>query len=171
MPDAVVLTASAGTLPGLVDALRAIPVVVEERPLMTFAPPGDWGPMDRALDALSRFEVIALTSPRAARAFAERLESRGLAGELTEQGARVWASGAGTAVVLGGKLGPVLSPAQSVSGELGAAAALADALLASGVRGPVLFPCGEVRREELPARLRGAGVEVEEVVCYRSVLA
>ena len=37
--------------------------------------------------------------------------------------------------------------------------------------GPVLFPCGEIRRDELPARLRHEGIEVEEVVCYRSVLA
>jgi uroporphyrinogen-III synthase len=35
----------------------------------------------------------------------------------------------------------------------------------------VLFPGGEIRREELTARLRHEGVEVEEVVCYRSVLA
>jgi len=56
-------------------------------------------------------------------------------------------------------------------GEKGAAAALATAMLAAGVRGPVLFPCGETRREELSTRLRHDGVEVEEVVCYRSVLA
>jgi uroporphyrinogen-III synthase len=44
-------------------------------------------------------------------------------------------------------------------------------MLEAGVRGPVLFPCGEIRREELTARLRHEGIEVEEVVCYRSVLA
>jgi uroporphyrinogen-III synthase len=44
-------------------------------------------------------------------------------------------------------------------------------MLDAGVTGPVLFPCGEIRREELPGRLRGAGIEVDEVVCYRSVLA
>jgi uroporphyrinogen-III synthase len=35
----------------------------------------------------------------------------------------------------------------------------------------VLFPCGDIRRDELPARLRDDGITVEEVVCYRSVLA
>ena len=44
-------------------------------------------------------------------------------------------------------------------------------MLSAGVRGPVLFPCGDLRRDELPARLRDAGIPVEEVVCYRSVLA
>ena len=44
-------------------------------------------------------------------------------------------------------------------------------MLEAKVPGPVLFPCGEIRRDELPAELRKQGVEVEEVVCYRSVLA
>jgi uroporphyrinogen-III synthase len=44
-------------------------------------------------------------------------------------------------------------------------------MVEAGVRGPVLFPCGEIRREELTARLRHEGVEVDEIVCYRSVLA
>jgi uroporphyrinogen-III synthase len=44
-------------------------------------------------------------------------------------------------------------------------------MLAAGVRGPVLFPCGDIRRDELSTRLRADGVEVEEAVCYRSVLA
>jgi uroporphyrinogen-III synthase len=35
----------------------------------------------------------------------------------------------------------------------------------------VLFPCGDIRRDELPDRLRDGGVPVEEIVCYRSVLA
>jgi uroporphyrinogen-III synthase len=35
----------------------------------------------------------------------------------------------------------------------------------------VLFPCGDTRRDELPDRLRDEGIEVVEVVCYRSVLA
>jgi uroporphyrinogen-III synthase len=65
----------------------------------------------------------------------------------------------------------VRRPEEGPVGERGAAAALADALLAAGVRGPVLFPCGDIRRDELPARLRDGGISVEEVVCYRSVLA
>jgi uroporphyrinogen-III synthase len=35
----------------------------------------------------------------------------------------------------------------------------------------VLYPCGEIRRDELPTRLRHEGIEVDEVVCYRAVLA
>jgi uroporphyrinogen-III synthase len=65
----------------------------------------------------------------------------------------------------------VQRPSDEAVGEFGSAGALAQAMMAAGVSGPVLFPCGDRRREELPARLRDLGVEVEEVVCYRSVLA
>ena len=170
MPPAVVVTASAGTFPGLADALRQVRVPVEEYPLMSFAPPLDWGPLDRALDAPGRFDAIALTSPRAARAFGERWRARGEPG-----GARrlppVWGGGPGTVAALAGTVPEALSPPLTLVGERGAAVALATAMLAAGVRGPVLFPCGEIRRDELTARLRHEGVEVEEVVCYRSVLA
>ena len=164
MVETVVVTASAVSFPGLVEALRGLPAAVEERPLMTFSPPVDWSPVDRAIAELGRFDALAVTSPRAARAFAERL-----AGPRTAP--PVWAAGAGTATALGTALGPVRTPPADVVGTVGAAAALSRAMLEAGVRGPVLFPCGEVRREELPARLRAEGIEVVEVVCYRSVLA
>lgn len=168
MPPTVVITASAGTLPGLGDALRRVPVAVEEYPLMTFAPPLDWGPLDQAMDGMARFDAVAFTSPRAAHAFAER---------WMERAARVpalpplWAGGAGTVAALAGLVPEARTPSAEAVGERGAAAALAAAMLETGIRGPVLFPCGEVRREELTARLRHGGIEVEEVVCYRSVLA
>ena len=164
MRGTVVVTASAGTFPGLADALRALPAAVEERPLMTFAPPLDWGPVDRAIEGLDGFEAVAVTSPRAAGAFAERVGSVG--GRPT-----AWAVGAGTATALGGVLGAVHTPPADAVGRLGAAGALVREMLEAGVRGPVLFPCGDIRRDELPVRLRAEDIEVAEVVCYRSVLA
>jgi uroporphyrinogen-III synthase len=68
-------------------------------------------------------------------------------------------------------LSEVHSPSAKEVGERGSAAALAAAMIRAGVRGPVLFPCGEIRREELTTRLQHEGIEVEEIVCYRSVLA
>lgn len=164
MAGSVVVTASAGTFPGLAEAIRALGAAVEERPLMAFEPPLDWGPVDEAVAGLDRFEAVAVTSPRAARAFLERLSG-------VSHRPAVWAAGPGTATALGTTLGPARIPPADATGRLGAAAALARAMLKAGVRGPVLFPCGEIRREELPARLRAQGVEVREVVCYRSVLA
>ena len=164
MPETVVVTASAGTFPGLIPALRALPAAVEELPLMSFAPPLDWGPVDRAIEEVDRFAAVAVTSPRAARAFAERVGA-------TRIHPPIWAVGAGTGTALGTTFGRIRTPAAEAVGRMGAAGALAREMLQSGVRGPVLFPCGELRRDELATRLRAAGMEVSEVVCYRSVLA
>jgi uroporphyrinogen-III synthase len=143
-------------------------LAVEDAPLMTFAPPLDWGPVDEAARHLSRFGAVAFTSPRSARAFADRI---GALGVVTPSGTAVWVAGAGTAHALADALGPVRQPDAGAVGDRGAAAALADALVTSGLTGPVLFPCGDLRRDELPARLQDEGIEVVEVVCYRSVLA
>jgi len=168
MAATVVVTASAGAFPGLLDALQAIPAAVEHTPLMSFAPPLDWAPVDGAIRGMTRYRAIAFTSPRSAHAFTDRLRAIGasMAPEV-----EVWASGAGTADALDGALGEPRMPDLRRVADRGAAAALAEALLAAGRTGPVLFPCGGIRRDELPARLRSDGIEVDEVICYRSVLA
>jgi uroporphyrinogen III methyltransferase/synthase len=171
MTDTVVVTASAGAFPGLVEALRKIPVTVEERPLMNFAPPADWVPLDAALERINDYGAVVITSPRAAEPFAARLRER-RAKCPTEQGMPpVWASGPRTAAALHGALGRVRLPPGRGPGRFGAAKALARAMLEEKVAGPVLFPCGEAHRDELPAELRQNGIAVDEIVCYRSVLA
>ena len=166
--ETVVLTASAGTFPGLQEALSALPVLVEEHPLVNFAPPADWGPLDSALDRLGSYAAVAFTSPRAATAVVDRMARR-------QRGAQsrpaAWAGGQTTRAALGDRLGQVRTPAEAVAAGVGAAEALARAMLEAGVQGPVLFPCGDSRRDELPDLLRSHGIKVDEVVCYRSVLA
>lgn len=171
MVETVVVTASAGAFPGLLEALRAIPVLVEEHPLMNFAPPADWAPLDLALDRWSSYSAVAFTSPRAAAAVVDRIAGRGARGPQGENTPGVWAGGPATAAVLGNTLGQVRSPSEAAAEMRGAAGALARAMLDAQVGGPVLFPCGDSRRDELPAQLRSHGIEVDEVVCYRSVLA
>ena len=168
MHGTVVVTASTDSFPGVVEALRAIPVAVEVCPLMTFAPPLDWSPVDAAARDLSGFGAVAFTSPRSARAFVGRVQDLDAA---TRERTSVWAAGSGTAQALGQTLGAVRRPDDRAVGRQGAALALAEAMVAERVRGPVLFPCGDIRRDELPARLRDGGIEVVEVVVYRSVLA
>jgi uroporphyrinogen-III synthase len=170
MPGPVVLTLSPDSFPGLADRLRALAVPVEERPLLTFAPPVDWRPVDRALGRLSRYDALAFTSPRAATAFVGRRRELGLRSDRESDALPpVWSGGRGTAAALA-PLETHRAP-EDETGRIGAAAALAAAMLEGGVEGPVLFPCGELRRDELPTRLRHEGIEVDEVVCYRSVLA
>jgi uroporphyrinogen-III synthase len=170
MSDTVVVTASAGSFPGLVAALRKIPVAVEERPLMNFAPTSDWAPLDAALDRISEYGALVFTSPRAAESLVTRLKQRSIA-LPGDDALVVWASGPQTASALRGALGRVRLPTAGDRGALGAARALARAMLAKQVRGPVLFPCGEEHRGELSQDLREKGVRVDEIVCYRSVLA
>jgi uroporphyrinogen-III synthase len=83
----------------------------------------------------------------------------------------VWSGGPGTTAALAPLAPAVRGASEEETGRVGAAAALAAAMLAAGVAGPVLFPCGEIRRDELPTRLRHENIEVDEVVCYRAVLA
>jgi uroporphyrinogen-III synthase len=168
MTEIVILTSSVGAFPGLVEALREIPVAVEERPLLSFEPPLDWAPVDSAFDRIRGYASIAFTSPRAARAVVERMEARSMSWSSGPRNPGVWAVGPATAAALRGMLGSVRLPAQ---GHDRGAAALARTMLQAGAGGPVLFPCGEMRRDELPGELRMRGIEVEEVVCYRSVLA
>jgi uroporphyrinogen-III synthase len=162
----VVLTAATGSFPGLAEALRSLPADVLEIPLLTFAPPLDWNEVDRAIGELPRYQAVAFTSPRAVAAFGARWEE-------TSRGALppVWAGGRGTASALAALVSTVRIAPEEEIGRLGAAAALAAAMLREGTTGPVLFPCGEVRRDELPTRLRQEGIEVDEVVCYRSIIA
>ena len=139
---------------------------------MTFAPPMDWAPVDRALGDLSRYDALAFTSPRAATAFAGRY------GQMEHGSNRrgdvlppVWSGGGGTTAALASLGTTVRGAPEDETGRVGAAAALAAAMLEAGVAGPVLFPCGEIRRDVLPTRLRHEGIEVDEIVCYRAVLA
>ncbi len=157
----VVLTASPGGFRELAEAARRAGAETIEHPLISFAPPEDWADLDRALADLDRFAAIAVTSPRAAAALAERLPR-------TPCLAPVWVSGPATRLALRDTCGTVHDAG---SGVEGAAEAVAGAMLKSGVGSPVFFPCGDLRRDALPARLRAAGITVEEAICYRTILA
>jgi uroporphyrinogen III methyltransferase/synthase len=171
MSDTVVVTSSVGSFPGLVAALRKIPVLVEERPLMSFLPPADWSPLDAALDRLVDYGSLVFTSPRAAEVVAARLKERRVTLGGEQGGPVVWASGPQTAAPLRGVVEQIQLPVGRDRGPLGAAKALARALLEKQTTGPVLFACGEEHRDELPAELRQHGLNVDAIVCYRSVLA
>ena len=168
--ERIVITASAGSFPGLADALSAPGRAVTEQPLIHFKAPSDWTSLDQALERLHDYQAVALTSPRAATVLAARLVHLRIRWPLVNS-PQVWASGAATAAALGRTLGFVRTPEEREVGSSGAAAALAQLMLDKRVAGPVLFPCGSARRELLPRRLRGEGVSVDEVVCYQSVLA
>ena len=166
----IVLTGSKGSLAGLARALRDRSFDVVERPLLGFAPPGNWRLLDHAIERLADYAAVAVTSPRAAEALVARLRLRGSQQVESPQPA-VWASGPASSTVLEQWVSPVHVPGAGDAAEQGSASALARAMIAAGVRGPVLFPCGDKRREDLPALLEKEGIRVDEVVSYQSVLA
>src|SRR5690349_4993020 len=169
MSGAIVLTNSEGSFPGLAEALRDRGLEVLERPLIRFAEPDDWRPLDTALKRASSYQAIALTSPRAAESVVARVRACGIAWPPSPP-PELWATGPMTAAPVERSLGPVRLPGK-VSPELGAAAALARAMLEARVTGPVLLPCGNTRRDELPTLLERSGVRVDSVVCYQTILA
>jgi uroporphyrinogen-III synthase len=61
---------------------------------------------------------------------------------------------------------------KSVAGKAESASALAAVIVGSetGPGGKIVFFCGDQRREELPVILREAGLQVIEMVVYRTVL-
>ncbi|HET6837571.1 MAG TPA: uroporphyrinogen-III synthase [Gemmatimonadales bacterium] len=168
--ERVVITASSGSFPGLADALSGPGRTVAAQPLIRFEAPTDWAPLDQAIDRIHQYPAVALTSPRAATSMITRMLHRGI-GWPRVDAPRVWAAGAATAAALAGTGAEVQVADEREVGSRGAAAALAQVMLDARVEGPVLFPCGSIRRELLPQRLRSEGVRVDEVEAYRSVLA
>jgi uroporphyrinogen-III synthase len=166
--DTVVLTASAGAFPGLVSALAGTGISLAIRPLLSFESPSDWNQLDTALKERHRYHAVALTSPRASQALAERIDACRLAWDASPD---IWVVGSATAEALRGRAGPVRQPDTPPQARESAAGALARAMLKAKVASPVLFPCGDRRRDELPDLLRLHDIQVDDVVCYRSVLA
>lgn len=162
----MVVTVADGSLQGLEDLLVPAGFEVARRPLLTFAPPHSWRPVDRSLKQWHTFSDVVFTSPRAARAIRERLEKIEV---MPPSGPTLWAGGPTTAEALGQGLGT--ANMVEIRGGIGPGRGLAETLLARGIDGPVLYLCGNPHREEFAALLRQCDVEVIEVVCYHSVLA
>lgn len=114
-----------------------------------------------------RYAGWIFTSPRAVEAFRRALAPAASAQADRENAwktKRMFAVGPRTAAALR-SLG-----FEPEGGEAGSAERLARRILKTGVRGPLLFACGDRRRDALPAILREAGVSAEEIVAYRTRL-
>ena len=162
-PDAgtVVVTASAGTFPGLVEALRRSRCRWRRCPLMEFAPPLDWRPVDQALDRTRRVRRgrghVAAGRPRLCRTRSRRgggPSVRRPPSPASGPAARRPPPRSGTA---GCGEGHQPSTKSSARARRGGGARGRDA--GGWSAGPVLFPCGDLRRDELPARLQDDGVD------------
>jgi uroporphyrinogen III methyltransferase / synthase len=139
----------------------AIPLVF---PLVSFAEPEDFGPLDKAIDELAQFDWVILTSVRAVRAVAGRASE---SGRLLRPAGSTWRAAC---------VGPVTAEAARLAGfpvALVATAhngvALAEELGSRLAATKVLLPRSDRANPNLPAALKGHGAVVTEVIAYRTL--
>jgi uroporphyrinogen-III synthase/uroporphyrinogen III methyltransferase/synthase len=161
----VVVTRSKGGEDALAARLQELGAAVREIPSISFAPPADPGPLDRALADLASFDWAVFASATAVERTLERLRVLGLEPSGLAQ-RRLAAVGPATAQSLARVLRePDLVPAEAKGEALAAA-------LAPHVRGrKVLFPRPADGRPELLDGLVAAGANVVAAEAYRTVPA
>lgn len=161
----ILVTRRPGQSALLVTRLASLGADVLELPTIEILPAEDTGPLDRALGDLHRYDWFVFTSPNAVRAVAERLAALGL--PAGARGASLASVGATTTEALAESL-PGAEIALQPSSDF-RAEALAEALLARGVRGQrFLLPVSDRARDVLERALADAGASVETVVAYRT---
>jgi len=141
--------------------LGAIPILL---PLVAFAAPEDYGPMDAALDRLEEFDWIIFTSENAVRAVVKRAGVRGNLRNVAGRRSRAAAVGPTTATAAERAGFFVDYQAKTHSG-----AALADELGEKLRDQTVFLPRSDRANPDFPQLLRNYGAEVTEVVAYRTV--
>jgi uroporphyrinogen III methyltransferase / synthase len=160
----IVITRAAAqseTLAAEMSARGAIPVVL---PLVSFAEPEDFAPLDAAIEELEQFDWMILTSAQAIRSIVKR--ARELNRSLIRPDSRLR-----IAVV-----GPVTAEASRKVGffvdyvaETHTGAALAEEL-GDGLKGAkVLLPRSDRANPDLPAALKRHGAQATEVIAYRTL--
>lgn len=152
----------------LATRLAELGASVVEIATIAIVPPEDFGPLDRALRELHRYDWLVFTSANAVRSVRARLDALGLDPTPVGRGTPVAAVGPSTTEAFrehfpGGEVG--VQPEREFRAE-----GLAEAFAARGVRGRrFLLPVSDRARGTLAADLTAAGAEVSTVVSYRTV--
>jgi uroporphyrinogen III methyltransferase / synthase len=151
----------------LTELLTALGADAIEAPMLRFAPPDDYGPLDDAVSRIGSFAWIVFTTANAVEYFLARATAG--PGDLRAlNGVGLCAVGPATEDRLRRyRLKPDLVPAD------GHPEAVAQALAATGsLRGrAVLVPRADVGRELVAQELRRVGAEVTDVTAYRTIVA
>ncbi|RLB01446.1 MAG: hypothetical protein DRG55_05115 [Deltaproteobacteria bacterium] len=130
-------------------------------PTIEILPPEDWGPLDRAIQQVERYQWLLFTSVNGVKYFFRRWGER--RGDPLPP-IRIAAIGPATAEALRDRgLQVHFIPRRYRAEEL------ARGLIELGIRGQrLLLPRAKEAREVLPEMLRAAGAEVEVVEAYRA---
>ena len=143
------------------EKLGALPTLL---PLVSFAAPEDFAPMDAALDQLEQFDWIIFTSENAVRAVVKRASVRGNLRNVAGRRSRAAAVGPTTAAAAQRAGFLVDYQAKTHSGV-----ALAHELGKRVQSQSILLPRSDRANPDLPKLLRDYGAEVTEVIAYRTV--
>jgi uroporphyrinogen III methyltransferase/synthase len=150
----------------LVTRLEAMGADAIEAPMIRIAPPDDFAPLDAACRAVSTFDWVVFSSANAVDSFIQRLLAS--PHDLRDlKGVKLCAVGPSTAERLARHgLKADLTPAEYRAESL--LHAMTETADLRGRR--VLLPRADIGRELLGEELRRYGVDVTEVVAYRTIL-
>lgn len=150
----------AGELAGLLAAAGAEPI---EGATIQIVEPKDWAPVDRAIDALGRYDWVIFTSVNGVAQFMKRLKMCGHDAR-SFAGRRICCIGPRTAE----ELAVYGLKADVIPAEYQAEGVLATLAASDLSRARILIPRAEVARELLPEELRARGAAVDVVSVYRT---
>ncbi len=160
----VVVTRSAEQCESLCSDLQARGATSILLPLISFAPPEDFAPLDTALCDLSQFDWLFLTSQNVLRSLLERCASLKISLADAAGNVRIAAVGPTTAYAANDAGLTITHVAANHQGL-----ALAEELHAEMLGCRVFLPRSDRANSELPEALRQLGAEVVEAVAYRTV--
>lgn len=160
----IVITRAALQCEELANAIRQSGADPVAWPLVEFAPPEDFGPLDTAISQLDQFDWLIFTSGEAVRAVGRRCEKLGHSLGQAWNNLNIAAVGPVTAEAVR-KIGlQVNYVAQNHNGV-----ALANEL-GERVRGrKVLLARSDRANPDLPAELKRFGAQLSEVIAYRTL--
>jgi uroporphyrinogen III methyltransferase/synthase len=133
-------------------------------PTIEIAPPGDWYPLDDAIEKLDIYDWVIFTSVNGVRSFTQRLKDKGRRVD-TLVGKKICAIGPRTQGELEGMGLTVSFIPQEYRAE-----GVIEGLKDRGIKGQkILLPRARGARSILPEALREAGAVVDEVEVYQAV--
>ncbi len=159
----IIVTRAREQASALSQRLREAGAIPIEYPVIAFAPPDDWAPLDDALRRLESFGWVIFTSVNGVRFVLERMRALGI-DEQQLMSRRIGAIGPATAA----ELARAGLRASFVPNEFVAEAVIEQIGDVHGQR--ILLPRADIAREALAEGLAAKGATVENVVAYRTVL-
>jgi uroporphyrinogen III methyltransferase/synthase len=159
----IVVTRAREQASALSERLRGAGAHPIEYPVIAFAPPLDWSPLDQALAKLDEYQWIIFTSVNGVRFMLERMAALGMQPTLLHHH-QIGAIGPATAR----ELEQAGLRATFVPTEFVAEAVIEQIGDVTGQH--ILLPRADIAREALVAGLQAKGAYVDNVVAYRTVL-